>query len=105
MDLRNRGLERPSQPRPEVPTGLSDRRRPGRMNKINPALYDLLRGTAVDGLKSNDLIRKNIPNNFCGEHIEEDNLREARGILNAVATSLLLWALIFGILLTIYLIV
>jgi hypothetical protein len=105
MDLRNRGFERPSHSRPGDTTGLWDRRRPGRINDINPALYDLLRGTAADRLTSNDFIRKNIPNNFCGDHLEEDNLREARGILNAVVISVLLWALFFGILLTIYLVV
>lgn len=97
MDLRNRENERRNQSRLSEGNVLPDRRRPGRINDINPALYGLLRGNRVDGYESNDLISKNIPNKFYGECPDEDKIRETRGILNAIAISLLLWALIFGI--------
>ncbi|GAA5263994.1 hypothetical protein ACOSOMT5_P2919 [Acidiphilium sp. MT5] len=44
------------------------------------------------------LIAKDRSNNFAGDGLVEDNLREARGVLSALIISVMIWALIFGFL-------
>lgn len=98
MDLRNTGKQSSGHGRPGESNVLVDRRRPGRMNDINPALYDLLLGNQVDGTELSSLIAKDRSNTFAGGDLVEDNLREARGVLSALIISVMIWALIFGFL-------
>ena len=98
MDSRNRDKQSFGHGRPGESNVLVDRRRPGRMNDINPALYDLLRGNRVDGTELSSLIAKDRSNNFADDGLVKDNLREAQGVLRALIISVMIWALIFGFL-------
>ena len=67
----------------ETPLSLSERRRPGRIATVSPALIPLLRGGAVSSP-------------VCEERRESD-LAPATGIAVSVVISGLIWALLFWI--------
>ena len=62
---------------------LSDRRRPGRTNNVNPELIALLRGTAPDG-----------PDLLPEPDEESDQLAAARGLVVGGLLSLAFWLVI-----------
>ena len=88
------------------PSAISDRRRPGRFEWINPALLQLLRGPAqaVDALPPEASLAVYTPlgestkSNDIAPYEDTDDLAAGRGIVVGLLLSFPIWAIIgFGV--------
>lgn len=68
---------------------LPDRRRPGRIRDINPALTAMLRRPAEFTITSHE--------GHDDEPFRRDDLQPARGIIFAVGTGLVCWAVLMAV--------